>query len=46
MRFLGMGIEDAVRDAKTLWLSREALAKAGAVEDLFDLFGGALKGPA
>src|SRR3981081_1965134 len=38
MRFLGLGIEDAVPDAKTLWLYREALAKAGAVEELFDLF--------
>ena len=39
MRFL----EDAVPDAKTLWLYREALAKAGAVEELFDLFDGFLK---
>jgi transposase, IS5 family len=30
MRFLGLGLEDAVPDAKTLWLYREALAKAGA----------------
>ena len=30
-------------DAKTLWLYREALAKAGAVEELFDLFDGFLK---
>lgn len=36
MRFLGLGLEDAVPDAKTLWLYREALAKADAVEDLFD----------
>ncbi len=28
MRFLGLGLEDAVPDAKTLWLYREALAKA------------------
>ncbi len=27
MRFLGLGLEDAVPDAKTLWLYREALAK-------------------
>ena len=26
--------------AKTLWLYREALAKAGAMEELFDLFDG------
>ena len=28
--FVGLGLEDAVPDAKTLWLYREALAKAGA----------------
>ncbi len=43
MRFVGLGLEDAVPDAKTLWLYREALAKAGAVEQLFDLFDGYLK---
>lgn len=43
MRFLGLGLEDAVPDATTLWLYREALAKAGAVEALFDLFDGYLK---
>ncbi len=43
MRFVGLGPEDAVLDAKTLWLYREALAKAGAVEKLFDLFDGYLK---
>jgi transposase, IS5 family len=43
MRFLGLGLEDAVPDAKTLWLYREALAKAGAVAELFDLFDGFLK---
>src|ERR1700732_829600 len=43
MRFLGLGLEDAVPDSKTLWLYREALAKAGAVEELFDLFDGFLK---
>ena len=42
-RFLGLGLEDAVFDAKTPWLYREALAKAGAVEELFDLFDGFLK---
>src|SRR3984893_3346920 len=31
------------RQDKTLWLYREALAKAGAVEKLFDLFDGFLK---
>jgi len=43
MRFLGLGLEDAVPDAKTLWLYREALAKAGAVEELFDQFDRFLK---
>jgi transposase, IS5 family len=43
MRFLGLGIEDAVPDAKTLWLYREALAKADAVEELFGLFDAHLK---
>ena len=43
MRFVGLGLEDAVPDAKTLWLYREALAKAGAVEGLFNLFDGNLK---
>ena len=43
MRFLGLELGDAVPDAKTLWLYREALAKAGAVEELFDLFDGFLK---
>ncbi len=43
MRFLGLGLEDAVPDAKTLWLYREALANAGAVEDLFDQFDRFLK---
>lgn len=38
MRFLGLGLEDAVPDATTLWLYREALARAGAVEGLFAAF--------
>jgi hypothetical protein len=38
MRFLGLGLEDRVPDATTLWLYREALAKAGMVERLFDEF--------
>src|SRR3981081_2763322 len=43
MRFLGLELEDTVPDAKTLWLYREALGKAGAMEELFDLFDGLLK---
>ena len=38
MRFLGLGLEDKVPDAKTVWLYREQLAQAGMVEDLFDEF--------
>jgi transposase, IS5 family len=38
MRFLGLGLEDDVPDATTLWLYREALAPAGAVEVLFAAF--------
>ena len=42
MRFLGLGLQDRVPDAKTVWLYREALAKAGMVETLFDQFDGYL----
>ncbi len=38
MRFLGLGVEDAVPDATTLWLYREALARAGVIEVLFAEF--------
>jgi len=38
MRFLGLGLEDRVPDAKTVWVYREALAKAGMVEALFKQF--------
>ena len=38
MRFLGLGLEDAVPDTTTLWLYREALVRAGAVEALFGDF--------
>lgn len=37
-RFLGIGIGDPVPDATTVWLFREHLTKAGAVEKLFQLF--------
>ena len=43
MRFLGLGLEDAVPDASTLWLYREALARAGVVEQLFAAFDGYLR---
>ena len=42
MRFLGLGLGDRVPDAKTVWLYREALAKAGMVEALFEQFDGYL----
>ena len=29
MRFLGLGLEDRVPDAKTVWLYREQLTQAG-----------------
>lgn len=38
MRFLGLGLEDTVPDATTVWLFREALAKAGLVKTLFERF--------
>jgi transposase, IS5 family len=42
MRFLGLGLEDRVPDAKTVWLYREGLAQAGMVEALFRQFDGYL----
>ena len=38
MRFLELGLEDRVPDATTLWLYREALSRAGVVEQLFAEF--------
>jgi len=38
-RFLQLGIEDSIPDGTTLWLFREALAKAGLIEKLFERFG-------
>lgn len=35
MRFLGLGINDAVPDAKTIWLFRDKLSKGNMVEKLF-----------
>src|SRR5229473_3498468 len=39
MRFLDLGLEDAVPDATTIWLFREALAEAELIDKLFDRFG-------
>jgi IS5 family transposase len=43
MRFLGLGLEDKVPDAKTVWLYREHLAQAGVIETLFEDFDGYLE---
>jgi len=43
MRFLGLGLADAVPDANTIWAFREALKKADAVEALFARFDAALR---
>ena len=43
MRFLHLGIEDAVPDAKTVWSFRSQLQAQGLVEELFEQFGSYLK---
>jgi IS5 family transposase len=43
MRFLGLGLQDSVPDAKTVWLYREALVKTDAAGELFDSFDAYLK---
>ena len=43
MRFLGVGVEDKVPDAKTVWLCREQLARVGVIEALFEDFDGYLE---
>ncbi|MGX5845424.1 transposase, partial [Mesorhizobium sp. ArgA1] len=35
MRFLGIGLSDRVPDARTIWLFRERLTTAGAIQALF-----------
>jgi transposase len=35
MRFLSLGLEDAVPDAKTIWLFREQLTRADVIKELF-----------
>lgn len=42
MRFLGLGLGDRVPDAKTIWLYREQLVRAKAMEKLFARFDTAL----
>jgi transposase, IS5 family len=43
MRFLGLGLSDRVPDARTIWLFREKLTKAGAIQTLFDRFDATLR---
>ncbi len=43
MRFLGLELSDKVPDAKTIWLYREQLARAGAIEGLFERFDRSLR---
>jgi IS5 family transposase len=43
MRFLGLRQGDAVPDAKTIWLFRDQLTRAEAIDALFDRFDGFLK---
>jgi len=43
MRFLGLGLYDRVPDARTIWLFREKLTKAGAIQPLFERFDAALR---
>ncbi len=38
MRFAGLALQDAVPDAKTIWLYREQLTPAGALARLFACF--------
>ena len=43
MRFVGLALHDRVPDAKTIWLFREQLARAGAFEQLFARFDATLR---
>src|ERR687891_2644739 len=43
MRFVGLAFEDRVPDAKTIWLFREQLTRAGATVRLFARFDAALR---
>ena len=42
-RFLGLGLADKAPDAKTIWLFRETLTEANAIEKLFAVFDAKLK---
>ena len=43
MRFLGLGLQDRVPDARTIWLFREKLTTAGAIKTLFNRFDAILR---
>ena len=43
MRFVGLALADQVPDAKTIWLFREHLTRAGAIERLFARFDAVLR---
>src|SRR5262249_48659813 len=43
MPFLGLGLEDRVPDARTIWLFREKLTTAGAIKRLFEQFDAMLR---
>jgi IS5 family transposase len=43
MRFLGLSLSDRVPDARTIWLFREKLTKAGAIKGLFERFDAILR---
>ena len=43
MRFLGLGLSDRIPDARTIWLFREKLTKAGAIGPLFERFDATLR---
>ncbi len=43
MRFLGLSLSDRVPDARTIWLFREKLVKAGAIKTVFERFDAMLR---
>ena len=43
MRFLGLGLSDRIPDARTIWLFREKLTKAGTIGPLFERFDATLR---
>jgi IS5 family transposase len=43
MRFLGLGLSDRAPAARTIWLFREKLTRAGAIKGLFERFDAELR---